>query len=264
MRTRKFLLLPLFAVLSWSGAKADESLRSAQESLKTLGFYTGPVTGEMNADTKGALRRYQVHNGLEATGELTAETVSSLAKSNEAPSPETVRPQGSAPITPSEGAPEPKPAAPAPAVAPNPPVARGPADSTAPKSDREFLRSDRGAAPAVPSRSVEPPSAVSDPAYAGLFARTPFGSAPAEVQRDTTRRAQASLAQRGLFDDPVTGVPGPALEEALLRYQSSRKLPLTGRLDMDTLAALHLLPTYRGPAGPVRRPDGAVRGIPLD
>ena len=266
MRIRLSLLLSLSAALALSAAQADEQLRAAQDSLKTLGFYSGAATGEMDVDTKGAIRRYQVRNGLEVTSTLTAETLSSLAKSNESPAPEAV-PQQPSSAAPAGEVPEPQAAAPGPtpvAVAPAAAANRGPSAPPVPRGDREFLRSDRGTAPPVARPFVPGHSTASDPAYAEVFARTPFGNAPAEVQRDTLRRVQQSLAERGLFDAPVTGLPGPALEEALLRFQSSRRLPMTGRLDLDTLAELRLLPTARGSVKPLRNTEGALRGIPLD
>jgi len=79
------------------------------------------------------------------------------------------------------------------------------------------------------------------------------------------------LAARGLYQGAINGLPGPATEEALLRFQAQRGLTRTGRLDLDTLAELHLLPvtklrrarTAPGEYEPPVAPRG-VRGIPLD
>ena len=38
------------------------------------------------------------------------------------------------------------------------------------------------------------------------------------------------------------GEPGPATEEALLRFQRRQNLLMTGRLDLETLGAMSLLP----------------------
>ena len=257
MRVRICLLLPLLSVFALSAACADDQVRAAQENLKTLGFYTGPANGELDAQTKGAIKRYQVRNGLDATGELSADTVTSLNKASEpvAPEPTEAQPPATAPAQPAEQGPA--------RVLPAPPVP----PSGAAQSDRDYLKdTGRQARPAV--RPEGAPNASSDPAYANLFMQTPFRNAPSEVQRDTVRRAQTSLAQRGLFEGEIDGRPGPDLEEGLLRFQSAKRLPRTGRLDMDTLASMHLLPTSRAPMKPFRptppRPDGAIRGVPLD
>ena len=49
-----------------------------QQALKDQGFYYGDVNGEKTADTTAALRRYQIRNGLQITGEIDAETLRSL------------------------------------------------------------------------------------------------------------------------------------------------------------------------------------------
>ena len=49
-----------------------------QQALKEQGFYYGDVNGEKTADTTAAIRRYQIRNGLQVTGEIDAETLRSL------------------------------------------------------------------------------------------------------------------------------------------------------------------------------------------
>jgi peptidoglycan hydrolase-like protein with peptidoglycan-binding domain len=98
-----------------------------------------------------------------------------------------------------------------------------------------------------------------------LFAGTPYANAPLALQQSTLRRAQSVLAGRGFYRDIVDGLPGPATEEALLTYQRSARLTLTGRLDMDTLNELHLLPGNNEP-GPrfgfeFRSPNRVFRGV---
>jgi peptidoglycan hydrolase-like protein with peptidoglycan-binding domain len=75
------------------------------------------------------------------------------------------------------------------------------------------------------------------------------------VQESTLRRVQAILLNRGFYRADIDGLPGPATEEALLSYQRSIRLPLTGRLDLETLSNLRLLPG---------RPPIPVRGIVRD
>jgi peptidoglycan hydrolase-like protein with peptidoglycan-binding domain len=233
---KRYLLFPALAVLALGAplaAHADDQVRSAQESLKSQGFYDGPVDGELNPDTKGAIRRYQMRNGLNATGELTQETVTSLGSSAATQSAPAPQPQAQPPVSP-----EPAPV--------NPPTEPRP----------------------------EPPSGASDPAFARLYAHGPYASAPAVVQHDTLRKAQAILARNGFYRGELNGLPGPDTEEALIRFQSSERLPRTACLDIDTLARLHLLPVARvihsrGPEGQAPRgyPPGegpAVRGIPAD
>src|SRR5437764_10772521 len=66
------LLVPLGALF------ADPVVESVQQTLKDEGFYYGEVTGTKDADTGAAIRRYQIRNGLQITGELNEETLKSL------------------------------------------------------------------------------------------------------------------------------------------------------------------------------------------
>ena len=67
-----------------AGPAAALSVRDRQaasrllQALKDQGFYYGEITGEKNADTTAAIRRYQIRNGLQITGDLNDETMRSL------------------------------------------------------------------------------------------------------------------------------------------------------------------------------------------
>jgi len=269
---KRFLILSAFGALALSGpcvAFADDQVRSAQEALKSQGFYSGPVDGELNADTTGAIRRYQIRNGLEGTGQLTPDTVTALSKGDQA------APAASGESQPSqETAPTPTPVIPAPTVpsAGNPPASA--------ERDPARVEPANPVSPEAPSAVVRPgpPSGASDPAYAEIYRHTPYQNAPAEVQRDTLRKAQEILARRRLYDGVPNGQPGPDTDEALIRFQSVERLPRTGRMDIDTIARLHLLPVSRLPRHPGEPPvyrgrvprdyppgeEPAVRGIPVD
>ena len=55
-------------------------LAGVQARLNNLGFFTGAVTGEMNADTREALLRFQATHKLDRTGTVTPETEGALTK----------------------------------------------------------------------------------------------------------------------------------------------------------------------------------------
>jgi Putative peptidoglycan binding domain. len=196
-------ILGLFLVES---VFADATVEQAQEALKQQGFYYGETTGEKNADTTAAIRRFQIRNGLQVTGELNAETLHAL-NSNVAVSPHNATPTPRPTISPAE------------------------TDIT----------------PVVPrSRQIySPPPNVSG---GNVFSNTPYEMAPPEVQRRVIRGAQVLLRSRGYFRGNVDGMYGPELEFSLRAYQSSRGIPPGGRLDIDTLASLGLLPGQQFPA----------------
>ncbi len=246
----------LFAILFLEAAvvHADDQTRNVQTQLKDKGFYYGEVDGKSGSELSAAIRRYQIRNGLEVSGELNKETLDSLGIAGTAvrkAQPVAKRPQPEMQETP-EAQSNP---APAEEVRPRPPVnLRRSADAQ--ESDVPRPVAPRGTIP--PPAPLDEGNAIAPTAPAGpysdVFAGTPYASAPRIVQESTLRRAQQALAQRGFYREAITGIPGPALEEAVLTYQRSARLQLSGRLDLQTLASLHLLPVRGGSGNPQLRP----------
>src|SRR4030095_7163122 len=81
---------------------ADQMIERLQQTLKDQGFYYGEITGETNANLTAAIRRYQIRNGLQVTGELNPETLRSLEIDSSAPA----RPAAKANPSPSPGLPD--------------------------------------------------------------------------------------------------------------------------------------------------------------
>jgi peptidoglycan hydrolase-like protein with peptidoglycan-binding domain len=192
-------------------ALADSTVQQAQEELKAQGYYFGQIDGDKNADTIAAIRRFQIRNGLPVTGELDQETLRVLhadSSSSTAATTPTPQPQN---LESSENGTA--------RIAPAPP----PRDFQA---DRE-----------------QPPPAES---AASVFRNTPYETAPPELQQRVIFGAQTLLRRRGFYKGESDGVFGPNLEFSLRAFQSRVGIPPNGRLDMDTLAALGLLPGQRG------------------
>ena len=79
--------LLLLAICAAGFVRADQTTQSVQQTLKDQGFYYGNVTGDKSAETTAAIRRYQIRNGLQVTGEINPETLRSLnVNSNQAAS----------------------------------------------------------------------------------------------------------------------------------------------------------------------------------
>jgi peptidoglycan hydrolase-like protein with peptidoglycan-binding domain len=55
-----------------------ENAKSAQEALKTKGFYNGEADGIVGPKTRRALSEYQKSEGLEVTGRLDSLTAKKL------------------------------------------------------------------------------------------------------------------------------------------------------------------------------------------
>jgi peptidoglycan hydrolase-like protein with peptidoglycan-binding domain len=227
---RRLFITALFCLAAFSLARANQAIESIQQKLKDQGFYYGEINGRKDADTTAAIRRYQIRNGLQITGEINAETQRSLGITYTAPS-----------------TPRPRPTA---APFPDKPTLREP---TAPKL-----------VPA-PRQPANPDDAVEEPVYgpgphgwrperSGILDGTPFEVASPDVQRRVIIGAQTLLARRGYYRSAIDGVYGPAMNFAVRTYQARMDLLPTGRLDMETLASLGLLPGQRTPGfGPPRR-----------
>jgi peptidoglycan hydrolase-like protein with peptidoglycan-binding domain len=238
------LLVPVGALF------ADPVVESVQQALKDEGFYYGEVTGTKDADTGAAIRRYQIRNGLQITGELNDETLKSLGVDSSGK-------RAAVTAAPTEA---PKP--------PEPPVTKAPlkkepepepeeADQpTNPMTGQPFPEPQRPNRPPPNAEGFVPGSAAEN------FAGTPFEAAPPDVQRNVMVSAQNVLAQRGLYHGAIDGIFGPDFEFSLRAYQARVHLPVTGRLDLPTLAALELLPHGNRPVFIPRRrlPQQPVRG----
>jgi len=68
----------LGASLSLPAAAADPTVTAGQRSLKERGFYTGDATGVNDEATRSAVRRFQIREGLQVTGNLDAATSQAL------------------------------------------------------------------------------------------------------------------------------------------------------------------------------------------
>ncbi len=228
---RTCLALVIFLLAGVGGLRADQTTSVVQKALKEQGFYYGDVTGQKNSDTTAAIRRYQIRNGLQITGEIDAETLRSLgvgagaARSKAQPpvadAPEEENQDGEAPTQSAEISPEPPPA--------NYPAPRGPSSRY----------------PNAPGPN-EVPLAVN-----GVFAGTPYEMAPPDLQRHVIVGVQTLLARYGYYRSGVDGAFGPGTAAALRGFQARSGLVPDGRLNMPTLAALGLLPGQHRPS--VRR-----------
>src|ERR1700693_2135090 len=235
-------------------ARGDQIVQNVQQALKDQGFYYGEVTGEKDADTSAAIRRYQIRNGLQISGDLNDETLKSLG----------VDSSGARAVV--QASPTPPPTAPATSDLRAEP--REKSTPTNPLTGQPFPepRQDRSVDGQIRDGEQMPvrPNSETVPARpAENFAGTPYEAAPPQVQRDVILSAQNILARRGLYRGAYDGNVSPDLEFSLRAYQSRAGLAVTGRLDLETLAALELLPGANRPIYmPRRRPvrEEPVRG----
>lgn len=222
---RKALLLILL-LTGASGLRADEPTRALQQELKKQGYYFGEITGEKDVATEAAIKRFQIRNGLEATGSLNDETRKALGGSNEAAAKREEPPSSSKSV---EEAPTP---------------ARSPADSSNERNSQSQSKSPQ------PLRGIW---VENEGPYGFVFKNTPYESAPPEVQHQTVVRAEKILREEGFYEGIADGFPNEEFQLALVRYQQAMNLPRTGQCDMPTLGSLGLLPQAQRSPGQVYR-----------
>ena len=213
-RSLFFLVVTLCAV---GLAYADQTIRSLQQTLKDQGFYYGTVTGDKSSETAAAIRRYQIRNGLQVTGDINEETLRSLNSNAVAGASRT-----------------------------NSKTAVSQANNGRPDVNAPLVQS--SPAPlslGQPDRRLEP-----SPPYSASY----YQSAPLRVNRRSIAAAQYRLMSGGYYRGRVDGKYGRQMALAVRAFQSSAGLPPSGRLDLETLRALgasdadfaYLAPASRG------------------
>jgi len=194
----------LLAMCVAGSVHADQIIQSVQQTLKDQGFYYGNVTGDKSAETAAAIRRYQIRNGLQVTGEINPETLRSLnVNSNQVASSQP---------------------------ASKPAVTQS--NTPGPENNSQVAQNSTAASSSEPDRWLEanPP-----------FAVAPNQSAPRRISaRAALAEVQRQLMSRGYYQERIDGRPGRRTAFALRAFQFQSGLPPTGRLDTTTLNALGL------------------------
>jgi peptidoglycan hydrolase-like protein with peptidoglycan-binding domain len=208
---------------------ADDLTQAVQQRLKDQGFYYGEVDGQGGDETSAAIRRYQIRHGLKVTGQLNDETLHALGVS-------------------SRGAGQP---------APGYQEDEGPTGGQLnDQYDRQPPRQYEGRSIPRPQgpedyNQMQPPSSVVPEMVTSLprlFAGTIYEKSPPQIQENVLYAVQGELMRRGFFRGAISGRPGPATSNAILRLQQNDGLPLTGRLDNETLNDLGAFPgQHNGP-----------------
>jgi peptidoglycan hydrolase-like protein with peptidoglycan-binding domain len=191
--------------------RADSTVQQAQQQLKEQGYYFGQINGEKNADTIAAIRRFQIRSGLPITGELDEQTLRTLRSGTASSSAPTNKPQ---------------------------PEHRED-DETASEQSGEGTPPPRQAQAA--RTEPAPPQAT-----AHIFSNTPYEIAPPELQQRVVVGVQTLLRRRGFYKGASDGIFSPSLEFSIRAFQSRLGIAPNGRLNMETLAALGLLPGQNG------------------
>jgi hypothetical protein len=65
-------------IYAYNNQTPDQVIADVQSALQQEGYYSGPITGSLDAQTRAALAAYQRDNGLAITGNVDEATVESL------------------------------------------------------------------------------------------------------------------------------------------------------------------------------------------
>jgi peptidoglycan hydrolase-like protein with peptidoglycan-binding domain len=201
------VIVHLVAAL-WVAASvcADQTIQSVQEALKDQGFYYGDVTGDKSAETTAAIRRYQIRNGLQVTGEINSETLHSLNLGASSKSAAPSQPSSKPAVTQSNR------------VRPD-----------------ESSRLDQNPSPRLPS---EPNRRLET---GQVFPGALYPSAPPRMSRRiVVAEVQRQLTSRGYYPGRIDGRYGRRTAFAVRAFQWRAGIPPTARLDTMTLDALGL------------------------
>jgi len=201
---KRTILYSVIALLFVRLVDADQTVQSVQQALKDQGFYYGNVTGDKSAETTSAIRRYQIRNGLQVTGDVDPETLRSLnVNSHSASLPQTTS---------------------------NPAITHS--NSSRPDENSKLAQTS-SPAPSTErarDRQIEPtqPFAV-------------YNSAPPRIsKRIALAEVQRQLMSRGYYQGSIDGRYGRRTAFAVRAFQLGSGMPPTGRLDPGTLNALGL------------------------
>ena len=214
-RTAAHLAVALCVVCS---VRADQTTQSVQQALADQGFYYGNATGEKSAETTAAIRRYQIRNGLQVTGQVDSETLRSLKANSNSPS--------------------------ASQSTSNPAVTQS--DSVR-RDDAAKVGQNSQFAPRSEGGEFESNAAYSSAYYKPAPSRADKRMVVAELQRQ--------LMTRGYYRGSIDGRYQRRTALAVRAFQFASGLSPTGHVDTSTLDALGLSDQNLASVQPTARPD---------
>jgi peptidoglycan hydrolase-like protein with peptidoglycan-binding domain len=186
--------------------RADQTVQSVQQALKDQGFYYGNVTGDKSSETTAAVRRYQIRNGLQVTGEMDPQTLHSLnVNSNSAASSQSTS---------------------------KPAVAQQNTNTVRPVEPTRLDQNSVQQPPSAPDHQPE-----MNPTFPGALYQS---ASPRMNKRLVIAEVQRQLISHGYYQGRIDGSYGRRTAFALRAFQFGSGLPPTGRLDTSTLNALGL------------------------
>jgi peptidoglycan hydrolase-like protein with peptidoglycan-binding domain len=201
----------------------DNTVRQAQKILNDRGFRTGGIDGKMGPQTQAALVNFQRAEKLKPTGRLDSETLAALGI-GKAGTAGTASGYDAATIRKAQATLNDR------GFRAGPP--NGVLGERTSAALREFQKSENlSVTGRLNPRTLAALGIPDDAASAGA-------TRGAEPSSATIREVQRRLTSRGYPAGSADGVMGRATRSALMDFQRAQNLPVTGRPDRATLAAL--------------------------
>ena len=198
----------------------DKTVRQVQKTLNDRGFKTGPVDGKMGPQTQAALVNFQRAEKLQPTGRLDGDTLAALGVQKDG----TASRYDAATIRKAQQ------------TLNDRGFKAGPANGVLHEGTQAALRAFQKSESLAVTGRLNPRTLAAlgmpqDSASAG-------DTRPDRLSGAAIRDLQQKLARRGYRPGPADGVMGPATRRALMEFQRAENLPVTGRPNQETLAAL--------------------------
>jgi peptidoglycan hydrolase-like protein with peptidoglycan-binding domain len=194
------------------------SVASVQRALNDLGYAAGPVDGLMGGKTRGAIRAYQIDNGLPVSGEPSLALYEHLQGSHAKRYAQPVAPAASTQM-----------------IAEIQGLLRQRGYDIAEVSGR----ADAETVAAIRSYQSDARLPIDGAPSSTLLANLRIGTgtaAPAALTRAQIAQLQAELSERGYDPGPLDGIVGPKVRTAIRTYQTDARLPVTGEATVGLLA----------------------------
>lgn len=205
--------------------RSSQLVADIQEALRGSGYSTGQASGQLDDQTRAAIRSYESDHGLLMSGEPSAELLRHMReRANAAPAPSAMPVDGNTLARIQAELRE---------RGYSIPLISGRMDTPTRQAIREYQQG-QGV-----SVTGEPSQALLDALRTGSADTTP----ELGLSREQRAAAQRALNARGYDAGPPDGVLGPRSRVAIRTFQAANQLGATGTLDAQTMNGLGVAAT---------------------
>lgn len=220
-----------------STSSSSDQVKTLQQNLKTLGYYSGSITGNIGSKTESAIKSFQKAKGLSVTGEADAATCKAAA--------DAVSKQSSTSAPSSQSTPAPS------SSATNAQIKTLQQDLKTLGYYSGSITGNIGAKTEAAIRSFQKakglsvtgkPDSATRSAAASAVKNTSSSSASSQSSSSGATAAQIKILQQnlktlGYYSGSITGNLGSKTQAAIKSFQKAKGLSVTGKPDSATRSA---------------------------